>query len=137
MTRIHKKTFFQTDLDILWDIITNNHDYSWRSQIKEIKIIKDRKFIEIDNNGIETTFIIITMDKNKKYEIDFENDNVKGHWVGLFYLTSQGAELDMVEDVEAKNALLSLFVPKTLKQMREVYIEDIQRAVVAKMNQRG
>lgn len=137
MARIHKKIIFQTDLDTLWDVITNNNDYSWRSNIKEIKVLDDKKFVEIDNDGVETEFTIITFDKNKKYEIDYENEDLKGHWVGLFYLTSQGAELDMVEDVEAKNALLSLFVPKTLKQMREVYIEDIQRALVAKMNQRG
>ena len=136
MTRIHKKTFFQTDLDILWDIITNNHDYSWRSQIKEIKIINDRKFIEIDNNGIETTFIVITMDKNKKYEIDFENDNVKGHWVGLFHLTTQGAELDMVEDVEAKKRYMKPFIANFLKKQRTQYIEDIRRAVVHKMNEK-
>lgn len=137
MARIHKKIIFQTDLDILWDVITNNNDYSWRSNIKEIKVLDDKRFVEIDHEGVETVFTIITFDENKKYEIDYENEDLKGHWVGLFYLTSQGAELDMVEDVEAKNALLSLFVPKTLKQMREVYIEDIQRAVVAKMNQRG
>lgn len=133
MARIHKKTIFQTNLDTLWDIITNNNDYSWRSNIKEIKIINDKKFIEIDSDDVETEFTIITSDKNKKYEIDYENNNLKGHWVGLFYLTSQGAELDMVEDVESKKPLLSISVSKTLKRMREIYIEDIRRAIVSKM----
>lgn len=136
MPRIHKKTFFQTDLDILWNIITDNHNYSWRSDIKEIKIINDRKFVEVCNDGIETEFVIITKDKNKKYEIDFENTNIKGHWVGLFHLTTQGVELDMVEDVEAKKTYIKPFIQSSLKKKREHYLEDIRRAVVSQMKEK-
>ena len=45
-------------IEIVWDTVTNLNNFSWRSDLKDVKIIDEHNFIEISKNGIETYFRI-------------------------------------------------------------------------------
>lgn len=45
-------------IEIVWDTVTNLNDYSWRSDLKDVRIIDEHSFIEITKDGIETYFKI-------------------------------------------------------------------------------
>ena len=34
-------------IEIVWDTVTNLNDYSWRSDLKDVRIIDEHNFIEI------------------------------------------------------------------------------------------
>ena len=53
-------------VEIVWDTVTNLNNFSWRSDLKDVKIIDEHNFIEISKNGIETYFRIIFFQSNKK-----------------------------------------------------------------------
>ena len=79
------KATLQVDIERVWEIVTSLYDYSWRSDLSKIEILEDgKKFIEYTRNGYATTFIITAIEHMKRYEFDMENDNMSGHWIGLF-----------------------------------------------------
>lgn len=39
-----------------WDIVTSLENYSWRSDLSEIEIISDKRFIERTKDGYATNF---------------------------------------------------------------------------------
>lgn len=60
-------------------------EYSWRSDLEKIIISEPQKqFEEHTKDGFVTRFTITVYEPCKRYEFDMENDNMKGHWTGLF-----------------------------------------------------
>ncbi len=53
-----------------------------------------------------------------------ENDNIKGHWVGIF--TSDNG---ITEIVISKKVLLKPLVKWYLKKRQKVYIQDLEKAL--------
>ena len=43
-------------IEVVWDTVTNLNDFSWRSDLKDVRIIDENNFIEITKNGVETYF---------------------------------------------------------------------------------
>ncbi|MGN1101257.1 MAG: polyketide cyclase, partial [Huintestinicola sp.] len=78
------KAVFQKDVKSVWDIVTSLENYSWRSDISKIEVVDDKKFIEYTPNGFETNFTVTEIEQYKRWEFDMENDNIKGHWTGIF-----------------------------------------------------
>lgn len=50
------KVTLNCPIEKVWDKVTDLRDFSWRSDIKDIKIIDDKNFVEITKDGIETNF---------------------------------------------------------------------------------
>ena len=72
------------------------------------------------------------LNRGKRYEFDMENQNMKGHWTGLFNVTPDGTEIDFTEDVTAKKALMKPFVGAYLKKTAETVcgrFEGISRMI--------
>lgn len=41
-----------------------------------------------------------------RWEFDMENENIKGHWTGVFVAKGDTTEVDFTEDVVAKKVLM-------------------------------
>lgn len=78
------KATFPCNLQNVWQVVTSLTDYSWRSDVKKIEIISDTQFVEITKSGYKTTFTVTRQEPCCRWEFDVENDNMKGHWVGVF-----------------------------------------------------
>ncbi|MHC1723932.1 MAG: SRPBCC family protein [Aminipila sp.] len=117
------------DIQKVWDIVTNNENHQWRSDLSEIKIIDDNHFVEYTKDGIATEFTIKVKQECEKYEFDMENKNMTGHWLGLFSETEEGCtKIEFSEELYIKNPIIewvSYFV-FSIKKIQERYIEDLR-----------
>lgn len=66
MIKSNIKIAFHCDKNKLWDKITDNNDYSWRSDIKRIEIIDDTHFVEYTKKDYPTYFTILSKEKLKE-----------------------------------------------------------------------
>ncbi len=123
------KAKFNCSVQKVWNIVTSLTDYAWRSDLGKIEVVSENQFIEYTPEGYATTFTITLTEPYKRWEFDMENDNMKGHWTGVFSETGSETEIDFTEDVEAKKLMMKPFVKGYLKKQQAKYIDDLQQAV--------
>lgn len=123
------KAVFQTDVKSVWDIVTSLDNYSWRSDVEKIEVIDDNRFIEYTPDGYATKFTVTAKKQLKRWEFDMENDNMKGHWTGIFSEGDGQTEIEFTEDVTAKKLIMKPFVKMYLKKQQEKYISDLRKAL--------
>lgn len=129
MARSRIKAIFQWDVKKVWEVVTSLENYEWRSDLSKIEVVSDRTFIEYTKEGYQTTFTITRQDPFARWEFDMDNDNMRGHWVGIFTAREGVTEIDFTEEVTAKKLLLKPFVKGYLKKQQERYIADLKKAL--------
>ena len=117
-------------IEIVWDTVTNLNDYSWRSDLKDVRIIDEHSFIEITKDGIETYFKITECIKYQSWIFEIENKNIKGTWIGKFYAEGDKTILDFTENIVSKKSILEPFISLYLKRQQKIYFRDLK----AKLN---
>ncbi|MCL2342589.1 MAG: SRPBCC family protein [Firmicutes bacterium] len=121
---------FKSDIQKVWDTVTDNKNYSWRSDLSKIEIAADgQKFIEYAKNGFPTNFTITLKKPLERYEFEMENKNMHGHWVGIFSLEQEGTKIEFSEEVTVKNPIMNLLVGAYLKKQQAAYIADLRKAL--------
>ena len=121
---------FQCDVEKIWNIVTSLENYAWRSDLDKIVVIEsEKKFEEHTRDGYVTTFTITVCEHCKRYEFDMKNDNMEGHWMGLFSYHNGKTTIDFTEDVTAKKLFMKPFVGGYLKKQQSIYITDLKRAL--------
>ena len=124
------KATFQCDVQRIWHIVTSLDDCSWRSDLSRIERLSESRFVEYTKDGYSTTFTIVATEPFKRWAFDMENDNIKGHWVGLFFQNGEEATIDFTEYVVAKKILMRPFVKGYLKKQQASYIADLKKALL-------
>ena len=123
------KAVFQSDVQKVWEVVTSLKNYSWRSDLSKIEIVNENQFIEYTKEGYATTFTITSTELYKRWEFDMENDNMKGHWTGVFTQKDGQTEIDFTENVTAKKVFMRPFVKIYLKKQQALYVSDLQKAL--------
>ena len=123
------KAIFQSDIQEVWEIVTSRENYSWRSDLGKIEIINENQFIEYTKDGYATTFSLTKEEPYECWEFDMENDNMKGHWTGIFVQKGDRTEIEFTEDVTAKKLFLKPFVKLYLKKQQKLYVRDLTKAL--------
>ena len=130
MIRSNIKKQFSCDRNKLWDIITDNSNYVWRSDLSKIEIIDDTHFVEYTKNNFPTYFTITSKEKLKEYKFDLENTNLKGKWIGIFKeLPNGNIKLDFTEEIEVNSFIMKLLAKSYLKSQQKRYMRDLERAL--------
>ncbi len=128
MVKSNIKKEFNCDIEKLWNIITDNTNYTWRSDLSKIEIIDDKHFIEYAKNNYPTYFTITSKENLKEYRFDIENTNIKGKWTGIFKELSNGSvELDFTEEIETNNIIMKLLAKPYLKTQQKRYMKDLEK----------
>lgn len=122
------KAELSSDIGKVWDIVISDNA-AWRSDLREIKRIDEKRFVEIDKSGFETRFTITAFKPNSLYEFDIENDNMTGHWTGKFSVQNGMTVIEFTEDVTPKKAIMKLFVKGYLKKQQTAYLRDLRKAL--------
>ena len=52
-------------IEKVWNKVTDLNDFVWRSDLKNIRIVDDNKFVEISKDGIETYFEVTECIQNQ------------------------------------------------------------------------
>ena len=113
-------------VEIVWDTVTNLNNFSWRSDLKDVKIIDEHNFIEISKNGIETYFRITECIKYRSWIFEIDNKNIKGFWLGKFYSKGDKTILDFTENVVSKKIIFKPFISLYLKRQQRIYFKDLK-----------
>lgn len=123
------KAVFQSDISKVWETVTSLENYSWRSDLSKIEVLNEKQFVEYTKEGYATTFTITATEPCKRWEFDMENDNMKGHWIGIFTQKGNQTEIDFTENVVAKKIIMKPFVKSFLKKQQSLYIKDLKKAL--------
>lgn len=123
------KADFQRDVQRVWEVVTSFENYSWRSDLSKVEIINENQFIEYTKDGYPTTFTVTKVDLYKRWEFDMENNNMKGHWTGIFADKGGNTEIEFTEEVTAKKIIMKPFVKLYLKKQQELYVSDLRKAL--------
>ena len=124
------RVVFQQDIQKVWETVTSLTNYAWRSDLSKIEIINENQFVEYTKEGYATTFTITAIEPCKRWEFDMENDNMKGHWTGIFTQKDEQTEIDFTEDVVAKKLFMKPFVKGFLKKQQTLYVYDLKKALL-------
>ena len=117
------------DLQKVWNVVTSLDDFRWRSDLSDLKIITEKEFVEYTKDGYATTFTITKTEPYKCWEFDMENENMTGHWKGLFTRIDDKTELSFTEEVVAKKMIMRPFVGLYLKSQQSRYMNDLKKYV--------
>ena len=130
MAMANIKAVFPCNLDKVWNLVTSLENYSWRSDLSKIEVIAaEKKFVEHTKDGYATTFTITLLEPMKRYEFDMDNENMHGHWVGMFTYDKEKTTVDFTENVTAKKLVMKPFVGMYLKKQQATYIADLKKAL--------
>ncbi len=125
------KKEFNCSIEKLWNIITDNSNYTWRSDLSKIDIVDENHFIEYAKNGYPTYFTITSKHKFKEYKFDIENTNIRGSWTGKFKkLPNDGTEITFTKEIETDNILMKILAKPYLKKSQKRYIKDLERILM-------
>ena len=102
---------------------------AWRSDLSKTEVISDKQFIEYTKDGHPTTFTVTLVEPYRRWEFDMENNNMKGHWIGIFTDKGNGTQIDFTECVEVKKWLLKPFVKSYLRKQQAQFVADIRKAL--------
>lgn len=108
---VSRQSVFDVSPEILYKIVTDNSDWNYRSDLKDIRIIERQGDIEVweevAKNGNVVRFK--TMDKSPYtfYSFDMESKVFSGYWTAEFKTTSEGKTLFIAtEYIRVRNPFL-------------------------------
>lgn len=128
MVKSNMKKEYNCDKEKLWNIVTDNSNYYWRSDLSKIEVIDDKHFVEYTKNNYPTYFTIISKKTLKEYKFNMENTNIKGKWIGIFKELSNGnIELEFTEEIETNNFIMKLLAKPYLKSQQKRYFKDLEK----------
>ena len=113
-------------IEVVWDTVTNLNDFSWRSDLKDVRIIDENNFFEITENGVVTYFRITECIKYRSWIFEIDNKNIKGFWLGKFYSKGDKTILDFTENVVSKKVIFKPFISFYLKRQQKIYFRDLK-----------
>lgn len=120
---------FHAELQRVWDIMTSLEDTAWRSDLSKVEVIDEKQFVEHTTSGYQTVFTVTVKEENRRWEFDMENDNMHGHWTGIFSSGGGVTMIDFTEDVTAKRWFIKPFIGAYLKRQQTLYIKDLKKAL--------
>lgn len=125
LTRVYSKNCKE-----VWDIVTNNDEYSWRSDLSRIVVESENKFIEYTKNNFPTYFTILKKEPYSIYQFNLKNKNFKGTWIGKFMELEDGnTEIEFIEELKIKNPLIEIIAKLTgiIQKMQQKYADDLEK----------
>lgn len=130
MAIANMKAEFKSEISKIWNVVTSCTEYAWRSDLSKIEVVEDgKKFIEYTKDGYPTEFTITVYEPYKRYEFDMSNDNMQGHWTGIFTESDGVVTIDFTEEVYAKKAIMKPFVGIYLKKQQTSYLADLKKVL--------
>ena len=130
MAMANIKATFRCNIEKVWNVVTSLDNYSWRSDLSKIEILTEARFVEYTKNGYSTTFTVTVNEPFKRWEFDIENENIKGHWIGLFFQNVNETTIDFTEYIVAKKILMKPFIRGYLKKQQSLYLADLEKALI-------
>lgn len=127
MTSSSIQANFDASVETVWEAVTAFDRVTWRSDLSKAEILDETHFRESTKDGFVTNFTVTLRKPLERLEFDMENNNLYGHWTGVFTKTETGTTVVFTETVNAKKFFLKPFVKMFLKKQQRAYISDLQK----------
>jgi len=115
------------NLQEIWNVVTNNDDYTWRRGIEKIEKISENTFIEHGKN-YQIEFEIVTFNEPILYEFNMKSNIYRGVWRREFIgISSEKTKMVFTEKICFNNVFLKLlsYLILNLEKIQEEYFEDL------------
>lgn len=123
------KSEINASIDDVFKIITDNNNYSWRSDLDRIDIVGDNKFVEYAKNGFPTEFNITAKEPYSYYAFNIDNENLSGRWYGKFTSENNKTVVEFTEELSAKKALPSFLIKMYIKKQQRQYVKGLKKRI--------
>lgn len=129
-----KKEIFSVRVEVLWEVITNLKDASWRSDLSKIEVQDETHFVEYTSSGFPTYFEITEKKVYERYQFNLKNKNLYGTWIGTIeQFAPDKTVFTCKEELEVSNPLMKLLAPIYIKRQQKKYMLDLKRKLVEKI----
>ena len=129
---VSKKEFvLKYNVKDIWDIVIDNENYEWRTDIKEIKIMENgNRWTEYYDKKLRyfTEFTLLGKNEYKVYSFKMENKKYYGNWYGEFNeINENEVKINFTEAVFIKNKIMKILAKlfRRLEKKQERYIKDL------------
>ena len=125
MKKVEMKVYFKSDVEKVFNVITNMKDCYWRSDLSKVECIDDGKYIEYNRKNHPTKIIVTEYLKNIQFEYDIQNEYYKGHWCGQFAPLKDGGCVMYLLFYFESVSFLGKFI--NVDKFEKRYIEDLKK----------
>ena len=130
MTVSNLKSVLPCDVHKAWSVVTTASEYPrWRTDLSRVQILGPEAFLEYTADGYVTKFTIIRAKPGQLWELEMDNANLHGRWVGRFRQRGLATVVDFTEYVSVKKVWMKPFVKGYLKKQQAQFITDLRRAI--------
>ena len=130
MTISNLKSVLPGDVHKAWSVVTTASEYTrWRTDLSRVQILGPEAFLEYTADGYVTKFTIIRAKPGQLWELEMDNTNLNGRWVGRFRQRGLATVVDFTEYVSVKKVWMKPFVKGYLKKQQAQFIADLRRAI--------
>lgn len=99
-----------SDIFEVWDAITNNEDWQWRSDLKDVRIDDIYNYVEYKKNGDVVNIEVVKSLVQDEYAVKFHSSKYKGLWKCNFFSERNGnTRLEITQSIIIKNPIKNLF----------------------------
>ena len=125
MKKVEMKVYFKSDVEKVFNVITNMKDCSWRSDLSKVVCIDDGKYIEYNRKNHPTKILVTEYLKNIQFEYGIQNEYYKGHWCGQFAPLKDGGCVMYLLFCFESVSFLGKFI--NVDKFEKRYIEDLKK----------
>ena len=129
MAKSQLKTTLPWDVQKVWQMVTDAEGYSWRSDLSRVEVLDGTRFIEYGTDGTATAFTVTRSEPYHRWEFDIENNNMKGHWIGIFTPEDHGTAIEFIEEMMVKKFGLRPLIKAYLRKQQTRFVADLKAAL--------
>ncbi len=124
--------FFPVSAIQLWQVVTNNEDTAWRSDLIKVEIKPDGSWVEYTKDGC-TQFTICCWQPMERYGLTMENKHFSGMWEGCLQERADGTQWNMTEIIYVKSPFLAFIARHfwPLEKIQQQYLADLSQKLLA------
>lgn len=124
----NRKEIFPYSSKMLWNLITDPENSSWRSDVSSVGMIDHNQFIECDKKNNAIVFTVIKKNPFKLYEMRFQGKELNGVLQIIFSeLNDSTTILELIGKINWQTKLKKVFGPSRLKKKQNTYINDLYK----------
>ena len=138
-----KEVILKYNIKTIWDIVVNNNDCKWRTDIKKVKILENgNDWIEYydENEKFFTKFTLKNKDEYRSYSFDMKNKNFYGNWTGKFIeINNAETKCIFTETIYMKNKIMNLLAKffLNIEKIQEQYFNDLKNKLMEEITTEG
>jgi len=131
-----KQTVFDAPIEKVYNTVTNNHDWQYRTSLEKLKILESNNGFEIweeTSKGYTIRFKTREKKPYALYSFEMESKQFAGYWFAEFETVEKGkTRFSATESIEYKNPFIRTlaYTFMNLDGLMETYQNDLRKKLI-------